>query len=66
MCKKIRNKDDTLCYIELGNNPVVPIDLLGYGYPSVGKYVDLGEDKRKFPFKEFKKLIQKIDTTINN
>ena len=21
MCKKTRNKDDTVCYIELGNNP---------------------------------------------
>ena len=22
MCKKTRNKDNTVCYIELGNNPI--------------------------------------------
>ncbi|HEY5737421.1 MAG TPA: hypothetical protein VIS28_04005 [Nitrososphaeraceae archaeon] len=47
-----------LLHAPLFNDLVVPIDLLVYGYPSVGKYVDLGEDKRKFTFKDLKKLIQ--------
>ena len=47
-----------LLHAPLFNDLVVPIDLLVYGYPSVGKYVDLGEDKRKFTYKDLKKLIQ--------
>ena len=50
----------------LFNDLAIPIDWLVYSYTSVVKYVALGRDKRKFPFIDFKKLIEKIDTTINN
>ena len=47
-----------LFYAWLFNDLAVPIDWLVYAYPSIGKYVTLGGDKRKFPLEEFKKLIQ--------
>ena len=49
----------------LFNHLAISIDWLVYVYTSVIKNVTIAEDKRKFLFKNLK-LIEKIDTTINN
>ena len=43
-----------LLYASLFNDLAVSTDWLVYAYPSIGKYVALGGDKRNFPFKAFK------------
>ena len=38
MCKKTRNKDYTVCYIELGNNPAIYTKKIYLGNRGLKKY----------------------------